>query len=164
MFDSFLLQEQKINITENHHKPGKMFAKLKSNFFQYRLLFAVFILSAAIVAYEIQLMHFFTVVQWHHFAYMVISIALLGFGAGGTVISVFRKRMLQRIDFLLPFLMISTGLLMTIAVRASRYEFFLFDSYTLFVDRSQFSRLAGTYFLFFLPFFFGSLGHRIDLR
>lgn len=134
-----------------------MFAKHKSKFFQYRLVFAVSILSAAIVTYEIQLMHFFTIVQWHYFASMVISIALLGFGASGTVISIFRKWMLQREDFLLPFLMISSGLLMTIAIRASRYEFFLFDSYTLFVDRSQFSRLLGTYFLFFLPFFSGAL-------
>ncbi len=134
-----------------------MFAKHKSDFFQYRLVFAISILSAAIVTYEIQLMHFFTIVQWHHFAYMVISIALLGFGASGTVISIFRKWMLQRKDFLLPFLMISCGLLMTIIIRISRHEFFLFDSYTLFVDRSQFSRLLGTYFLFFLPFFSGAL-------
>ena len=82
-----------------------MFAKLKSNFFQYRLIIAVSILSAAIVSYEIQLIHFLTIVQWHHFAYMVISIALLGFGAGGTLLAIFRRWMLDRIDFLLPFLM-----------------------------------------------------------
>ena len=134
-----------------------MFAKQKSNFFQYRLIFAVCLLSAAIVSYEIQLMHFFNIVQWHHFANMVISIALLGFGASGTVIAIFRKWMLERIDFLLPFLMISGGLLMTMTIRVSRYDFFLFDSYTLFVDRSQFSKLLGTYFLFFLPFFSGAL-------
>lgn len=134
-----------------------MFTKHKSHFFQYKLIFAVSILSAALVTYEIQLIHFFTIVQWHHFAYMVISIALLGFGASGTVISIFRKWMLRRKDFLLPFLMISSGLLMTIVIRVSRNEFFLFDSYTLFVDRSQFSRLLGTYFLFFLPFFSGAL-------
>lgn len=134
-----------------------MFAKLKDNLFQYKLIIAVSILSAAIVTYEIQLMHFFTIVQWHHFASMVISIALLGFGASGTVISIFRKWMLKRVDFLLPFLMISSGLLMTIVIRASRSDFILFDSYTLFVDRAQFSRLLWTYFLFFLPFFFGAL-------
>ncbi len=134
-----------------------MFAKHKGDFFHYKLVFALSILSVAIVTYEIQLIHFFTIVQWHHFAYMVISIALLGFGASGTVISIFRKWMLQRNELLIPFFMISSGLLMTIAVRASRYDFFLFDSYTLFVDRSQFSRLLGTYFLFFLPFFSGAL-------
>ena len=134
-----------------------MFAKQQSNIFQFRLILAVSIISIAIVSYEIQLMHFFNIVQWHHFAYMVISIALLGFGASGTVLSVFRSRMLQRIDILLPFLMISSGLLMTFAARVSRYDFFLFDSYTLFVDRTQFIRLLGTYLIFFLPFFSGAL-------
>ena len=135
----------------------EMFAKQQSNIFQFRLILAVSIISIAIVSYEIQLMHFFNIVQWHHFAYMVISIALLGFGASGTVLSIFRSRMLQRIDILLPFLMISSGLLMTFAARVSRYDFFLFDSYTLFVDRTQFIRLLGTYLIFFLPFFSGAL-------
>jgi len=129
----------------------------KIDFFHIRLIFAVAILSAAIVSYEIQLIHFFTIVQWHHFAYMVISIALLGFGASGTIISVFRKWLLKRTDTLLPLFMISSGLLMTLAVRLSRSEIFLFDSYTLFVDRSQFSRLLLTYFLFFLPFLLAAM-------
>jgi len=109
------------------------------------------------VAYEIQLMHFFTIVQWHHFAYMVISIALLGFGASGTLLSLFRNEMLKRADWLLPFFMISSSLMMSISVRVSRMDFLLFDSYLLFVDHSQFARLLGSYFLFFLPFLMGSL-------
>ncbi len=127
------------------------------NYDTFRLGLSISIISAAIVAYEIQLMHFFTIVQWHHFAYMVISIALLGFGASGTLISLFRNEMLKRADWLLPFFMISSGLMMSISVRVSRMDFLLFDSYLLFVDRSQFTRLLGSYFLFFLPFLMGSL-------
>jgi SAM-dependent methyltransferase len=134
-----------------------MFDLKKIDFFHFRLILAVAILSSAIVSYEIQLMHFFTIVQWHNFAYMMISIALLGFGASGTVISIFRKGLLKRKDHLLPFFMISSGLFMTLAVRLSRTEFFIFDSYTLFVDQSQFLRLFGIYFLFFLPFFSGAM-------
>ena len=134
-----------------------MFGRQKIDFFHIRLILALAVLSAAIISYEIQLIHFFTIVQWHHFAFMVISIAMLGFGASGTIISIFRKWLLERKDTLLPFLMISSGLLMTVVIRLSRSDFFIFDSYTLFVDRSQFSRLLGTYFLFFLPFFSGAL-------
>ena len=65
------------------------------SFDTFRLGLSIAIISAAIVAYEIQLMHFFTIVQWHHFAYMVISIALLGFGASGTLLSLFRNEMLK---------------------------------------------------------------------
>lgn len=122
-----------------------------------KLALSVAILSASIVAYEIQLMHFFTIVQWYHFASMVISIALLGFGASGTLLSLYRKGMLQRASWLLPLFMISSGLLMSLSVRISRTDLFLFDSYLLFVDRSQFGRLLLTYLLFFLPFLMGSL-------
>ena len=122
-----------------------------------QLALSVAVLSAAIVAYEIQLMHFFTIVQWHHFAYMVISIALLGFGASGTLLSLYRKQFLARSDWLLPVFMISSGLFMSLGVRLSRLDFLLFDSYLLFVDTSQFGRLLGSYLLFFLPFFMGSL-------
>jgi SAM-dependent methyltransferase len=45
---------------------------------------AIAILSAATLAYEVLLLRLFAIVQWHHFAYMAISIALLGFGASGT--------------------------------------------------------------------------------
>ncbi|MCA0931798.1 hypothetical protein LCM02_04990 [Lutimonas saemankumensis] len=123
----------------------------------FKLALSVGVLSAAIVAYEIQLMHFFTIVQWHHFAYMVISIALLGFGAGGTLLSLYRNYFLGRSEWMLPFFMISSGLLMSLGVRLSRLDFLLFDSYLLFVDPSQFGRLLGSYLVFFLPFFMGSL-------
>ena len=33
----------------------------------------VFILSVAGLAYEILLMRLFSIIQWHHFAYMIIS-------------------------------------------------------------------------------------------
>ena len=118
-----------------------------------KLALSVAVLSAAIVAYEIQLMHFFTIVQWYHFAYMVISIALLGFGASGTLLSLYRKQFLAGSDWLLPAFMISSGLFMSLGVRVSRMDFLLFDSYLLFVDTSQFGKLLGSYLLFFLPFF-----------
>jgi SAM-dependent methyltransferase len=38
------------------------------------------------LAYEVLLIRLFAIVQWHYFAYMAISIALLGFGASGTFI------------------------------------------------------------------------------
>jgi len=38
------------------------------------------------MAYEILLMRLFSIGQWHHFAYMIISVALLGFGASGSLL------------------------------------------------------------------------------
>jgi SAM-dependent methyltransferase len=48
---------------------------------------AVALISAAALAYEILLMRLFSIVLWHHFAYMIISLALLGYGASGAVLT-----------------------------------------------------------------------------
>lgn len=48
---------------------------------------AIALLSAAALGYEILLMRLFSIIQWHHFAYMMISVALLGYGAAGAVVT-----------------------------------------------------------------------------
>ena len=40
---------------------------------------AIALLSVAALGYEILLMRLFSIIQWHHFAYMMISVALLVF-------------------------------------------------------------------------------------
>ena len=48
---------------------------------------SVALISAAALAYEVLLMRLFSIIQWHHFAYMIISLALLGYGASGTFLT-----------------------------------------------------------------------------
>ncbi len=50
-------------------------------------LISVGLISAAALAYEILLMRLFSIIQWHHFAYMIISLALLGYAASGTFLA-----------------------------------------------------------------------------
>ena len=57
---------------------------------------AVSLVSAAALAYEILLTRLFAIIQWHHFAYMIISVALLGYGAAGTMVTLLRTRLEQR--------------------------------------------------------------------
>ena len=56
------------------------------------LLAAVALLSASALGYEILLTRLLAIVQWHHFAFLVISIALLGFGASGAFLVVMGER------------------------------------------------------------------------
>ena len=49
---------------------------------------AIALASAIALGYEILLIRLFSVIQWHHFAYMIISLALLGYGASGTFLAV----------------------------------------------------------------------------
>ena len=60
------------------------------------LLAAVALVSAAAIAYEILLMRMLSIVHWHHFAWMIISLALLGYGASGTAIALARDRLRPR--------------------------------------------------------------------
>ncbi|MDO8444992.1 MAG: hypothetical protein Q7T53_02635 [Deltaproteobacteria bacterium] len=53
-----------------------------------RTFLAIFLVSAATLTYEIGLTRIFSVSQGYHFAFLVISIALLGIGAGGAVMTV----------------------------------------------------------------------------
>jgi hypothetical protein len=122
-----------------------------------RLFISLGMHSAAIIAFQLALMQLITAVQWHHFAYMIISVAMLGFGAGGTVLALGRKRLLAAADWLVPLLMTISGLLMMISFEVSRISWFRFDAYLLFTGFSQFPILAANYFIYFLPFFFGAL-------
>lgn len=125
--------------------------------YQHRLVTATGIVSIALISGQVALMQLLSIMQWHHYANMVISIALLGFGAAGTLLSLIRRRLLDHSEMLIPFLMIMSGLTMLGAVWLSRSGFARFDSYLLFVDRSQWVALAINYLLFFLPFFCGAL-------
>ena len=50
-------------------------------------LAAILLLSAAAVGYEILLTRLFSIITWHHFAYLIISVAMLGYGAAGTFVA-----------------------------------------------------------------------------
>ncbi len=114
-------------------------------------------LSGALIAYQIILMQILSVVQWYHFAYMIISVALLGFATSGTLLTFIRSWALRHFNELIPLLMITAGLLMGIVVFVSQYSGIRFDSYLIFSSGNQVVRLLLTYFLFFLPFLCAAL-------
>lgn len=61
-----------------------------------RTRLALLVVSAATIGLELVLMRDLSLRYWSHFAYMVISVALLGFGASGAFIAFFRRRILKR--------------------------------------------------------------------
>ncbi|MBT8118850.1 MAG: SAM-dependent methyltransferase [Gammaproteobacteria bacterium] len=115
-------------------------------------LVSIFILSAAALAYEVLLIRLFSIIHWHHFAFMVISIALLGYGASGSFITVFRHRMLNNFD--------SVFIINTVFFGLSAIACFIavqqlpFNALEILWDSSQWQRLLLSYLLLTLPFFF----------
>ncbi len=121
-----------------------------------RLPLAVGLCSAAVIAFQLVIMQLLAIAQWHHFAYMVISMALLGFGAAGTALALYRPLCERHYAALLPALFAGCAL----AMAASAWLVGLagdFDAFLLFFDAGQFGLLAFSYLAWSLPFFFAGL-------
>jgi hypothetical protein len=56
-----------------------------------RYLLTIAVVSGATLAYEVLLLRLFSIVQWHHFAFMIISLALLGYGVSGVLLALTRE-------------------------------------------------------------------------
>ena len=69
--------------------------------------FSIALLSATALSYQILLIRLFSIIQWHHFAYMVISLSLLGYGASGMFLCLARDWLRSRF----PTFFIANGLL-----------------------------------------------------
>ncbi len=73
---------------------------------------SVALVSAALIAFEITLMRRLLIERGHHFGFLVISTALLGFGASGTLLALLERRVRARpIGALLVTALLLAGLL-----------------------------------------------------
>ncbi len=127
---------------------------------------AVFWVSAATLFFELTLTRLFSVTQWYHFAFMSVSVALLGFGGSGTWLSLrspelsrgsdVQRRSPQSPGFALRrrlsvyAALFSAGIL--IAYLAMNH--IPFDSYRIGWERRQLLYLLIYYSCLILPFFF----------
>jgi hypothetical protein len=114
----------------------------------------LFLLAAATLGLEISLTRVFALAQWYHFAFVAISVALLGVGAGGTVLSLWPglKRRPRRV---------ATVAAAACAVSTlSSYlvaDYLPFDAYRIAWERAQFAYLLAYYLALAVPFFCASL-------
>ena len=115
------------------------------------LALAVALLSGAVMGYEILLMRFFSVAQWHHFAYMVIGLAMLGFGVSGTFLVFARERLSTR--FVPAFATFAGFFGVTVVVATSAAQLVPFNALEVVWDPWQFAYLFVIYLLLAVPFF-----------
>jgi hypothetical protein len=112
------------------------------------LFLLTFLSSFAGLAFEIALTRFFSITLSYHFAFMVLSIAMLGIGASGTLLS--RRPRLRRAG-LVP----AYGLLFaaTIPLASVTANMIPFDPARLSWDSMQLLLLALYYLVLAVPFF-----------
>ncbi len=118
---------------------------------------ALILVSAALLAFQIALLQLLATSQWHHFAYFVISVAMLGFGAAGSLLSLARDWLLARQEQLLPLLLCGCALTLVAPLGMAQLLFGGFDSLLLFVAASEALRLVAVALLLMLPFALGAL-------
>jgi hypothetical protein len=115
----------------------------------------IFLLSTATLTYEINLTRLFSVAQFYHFAFMIVSLALLGYGSSGALLTLFPgwvHKPHRRILFSLS-LLIGVGILGSYLLT----NLVPFDSFSIAWDWRQVGVLALHYFGLTLPFTFSGL-------
>lgn len=121
------------------------------------ILPAIFLLSLSALAFEILLTRIFSIGQWNHLSFMVISIALFGFGAGGTFLSLLGVRKPGwKSRLTSPLYVKGVVLLYSVAVLISFSVLNLIplDYFRLPVEPVQTVYLFIAYLLLAVPFFF----------
>jgi hypothetical protein len=115
----------------------------------------IFFVSLSALFLEFTMIRILSVSLWYHFAFMIISIALLGFGISGVYL--FLNKTLQKYssDKLLSVLSIFYALSITLSfILINKIPF---DPFSLFSQPVQFVYLPLYYILIMIPFFFAGL-------
>ena len=130
-----------------NRKPGREFNGLT--------LLSIFLVSATLVGFQLFLMRSLSVARYHHFSYLVISTAMLGFGISGTFLSFFFPRMKRRFaSWILGFY---TLFVVSIPLCYLLAQSLPIDAqYLLLSKRQQFLMLSHNLILL-VPFFLGAV-------
>ncbi len=116
-----------------------------------RVHWGLFVLSAAALAFEINLTRLFSVAQFYHFAFMIVSLALLGFGASGSALALFPNWGRRRPERALAWLGLGFGL--SAVGSYALINLLPFDSFRIAWDRRQVGVLVLHYLALATPFF-----------
>jgi hypothetical protein len=115
----------------------------------------VLLLSAAGLTFQVNLIRLFSVSQFYHFAFMIVSIAMLGYGASGTILAI-SKRLIQST----PNKNLSLLALATSGSILGSYlliNWLPFDSFSIAWDSKQIWILVLHYGALASPFFFSGM-------
>ncbi len=118
---------------------------------QPKIFFVVFLSSLSSLAYEITLTRIFSISLSYHYAFMIISIAMLGIGASGTALSLFPRLKNSRADIETLFLAVSIPASYLLSTSIP------FDPATLLWAKTQLLCIILYYLVLSIPFFFTGL-------
>ena len=109
------------------------------------------LLSAGALLFEIGLTRLFSVAQFYHFAFMLVSLALLGLSVGGTLLASvpgLARRLARRYSLAC----LAAGFALTVPGSYLVLNHFPFDSFSIAWDAMQIGRLAVNFLAVAVPF------------
>jgi len=118
-------------------------------------LAALSIVSVCVLAFEIEVMRVFSVASWSNFGAMVISIALLGFGVAGTLLTFLSDHVRRQPD--LWFLSSSFALGPSLAAAHVLAQHVPFNPVLITSDPAQLAWIGAYYVVYSIPFLAGGL-------
>jgi len=117
-----------------------------------KLLAGLLLLCAAGLAFQINLTRLFSVAQFYHFAFMIVSLAMLGFGASGTLLFMLPDLGKKQPHKTFGWLALAGGA--SILGSYQLANLLPFDSFSIAWDPRQAVILALHYLAYTSPFFF----------
>jgi hypothetical protein len=115
----------------------------------------IFLVALSTLLLEFTLTRVLSVSLWYHFAFMIISVALLGFGVSGVVLSLNEKLRNYKTDKLLTYLSMLFGV--SVILSFLIMNAIPLDPFSLLTDPIQFVFLPIYYLVITIPFFFSGL-------
>lgn len=123
----------------------------------WRLPISVSLLTGAMLGFQIYLIHFLRIAQWQQFTNLIISMAMLGIGASGSFIAIFRPFIRRHYRLLVFYSLLICSLLICTLPFLLNHPMIRFDSYQIILGAGKLFRFVLVFAFMFLPFFFGSL-------
>jgi len=113
---------------------------------------SLFLISFSLFLYQVCLLRIFSISDYYHFAFMIVSIALLGFGISGSFLYFFIGKVKSNRLIALIF---SFGFAASIIISFLAINLIPFDSFKIAWETRQLVYLVIYYLFLILPFFFG---------
>ncbi len=116
----------------------------------------IFFTSFATLLLELTLTRAFSVSWYYHFGFLIISTALLGFGAAGSYLALQKEP--EENKNLPPFrAKLSLAFAISVMLGYAIFQAFPFNPFAVLESKTQFIKLLLFYFFAILPFFFSGL-------
>ncbi|HPJ45676.1 MAG TPA: hypothetical protein PL017_06220 [Tenuifilaceae bacterium] len=118
---------------------------------------SIFLISASLIGFQLAIINLLSYSQWHHFAFLAVSIAMLGFGSSGVLLAVKTEFFVRNSKQLILWLFLLCGISTSISPLLINTSLIHFDTFLIFSDSTHLLKFIANCLILFFPFLFGAL-------